>query len=206
MFHVFRVVPSQLRWWVSLVWPCSPMLSSSSTICSYFRWFLSFSISLQLSLLSSLKFHKHHISQLKPFRCLLSLSCYDYCFYLSLNLSLKANSFHPLSFWTACCSSDQSQSRLCNVPCPKVRTIRIRGFFIFQYWKENRGEQEFLFPYIPKNDSLWFPFPNYGNKFCHSLPVPEFWECFLSFPSRSWILGMFFFIHFPFPNLPFHRG
>ena len=37
MFHVFRVVPSQLRLWVSLVWLCSPMLPSSSTICSYFR-------------------------------------------------------------------------------------------------------------------------------------------------------------------------
>ena len=32
-----------------------------------------------------------------------------------------------------------------------------------------------------------FPFPNFGNGFFHSLPVPKFWE---------WI----FFIPFPFPN------
>ena len=94
MFHVFRVVPSQLRWWVSLVWPCSPMLSFSSTICSFFRWFLYLSCSLQLSLLSSLKFHIYHISHFESFRCLLSLSCNNCCFYSSLNLSLKANSSH----------------------------------------------------------------------------------------------------------------
>ena len=37
-----------------------------------------------------------------------------------------------------------------------------------------------------------FPFPNYGNAFFHSLPLPELWE---------WI----FFIPFPFLNLLFHR-
>ena len=82
-----------------------------------------------------------------------------------------------------------------------------------------RGEREFPFPSIPKNESLWFPFPNYGNGFFHSLPVPEFRECFFfipfpfpnygnlffSFPSHSRIVGMDFFIPFPFPNLPFHR-
>ena len=95
------------------------------------------------------------------------------------------------------------------------------------------GEREFPFPSIPKNESLWFPFPNYGNGFFHSLPVPEFRECFFfipfpfpnygngffSFPSRSRIVGMDFFhslpvpelwewiflIPFPFPNLLFHR-
>merc|ERR1711910_81136 len=46
-----------------------------------------------------------------------------------------------------------------------------------------------------------FPFPNFGNVFFHSLPVPEFWEWIFSFPSRSRILGMDFFIPFPFPNL-----
>ena len=63
-----------------------------------------------------------------------------------------------------------------------------------------RGEREFPFPVIPKNGSLWFPFPNFGNGFFHSLPVPEFRECLFSFPSRSRILGMDFFIPFPFPN------
>ena len=65
----------------------------------------------------------------------------------------------------------------------------------------HRGEREFLFPSIHKNENLWFPFPNYGNGFFHSLPVPEFWECFFfSFPTRSRIMGMVFFIPFPFPN------
>ena len=64
-----------------------------------------------------------------------------------------------------------------------------------------------------------FPFPNFGNAFFHSLPVPELWEWFFSFPSRSRIVGMDFFhslpvpelwewiflIPFPFPNLLFHR-
>ena len=45
----------------------------------------------------------------------------------------------------------------------------------------------FPFPVIPKNGGLWFPFPNFGNGFFHSLPVPEFRECF-------------FLIPFPFPN------
>ena len=45
----------------------------------------------------------------------------------------------------------------------------------------------FPFPGILGNDSLWFPFPNWGNGFFHSLPVPELWE---------WI----FFIPFQFPN------
>ena len=45
-----------------------------------------------------------------------------------------------------------------------------------------------------------FPFPNVGNAFFHSLPVPEVWEWVFSFPSRSRISGMFFFIPFPFPN------
>ena len=58
----------------------------------------------------------------------------------------------------------------------------------------------FPFPSIPGNNSLWFPFPNFGNVFFHSLPVPEFRECLFSFPSRSRILGMDFFIPFPFPN------
>ena len=59
-----------------------------------------------------------------------------------------------------------------------------------------------------------FPFPNFGNVFFHSLPVPEFWEWIFfipfpfpnfgngifSFPSHSRNLGMDFFIPFPFPN------
>merc|ERR1712218_459733 len=43
-------------------------------------------------------------------------------------------------------------------------------------------------------------FPNFGNAFFHSLPIPEFWEWIFSFPSRSRILGMEFSIPFPFPN------
>ena len=67
-------------------------------------------------------------------------------------------------------------------------------------WPQGRGEREFPFPVIPKNGGLWFPFPNFGNGFFHSLPVPEFREGLFSFPSRSRILGMDFFIPFPFPN------
>ena len=64
-----------------------------------------------------------------------------------------------------------------------------------------RGEREFPFPVIPKNGGLWFPFPNFGNGFFHSLPVPEFRECLFSFPSRSQILGMDFFHSIPVPEL-----
>ena len=59
-----------------------------------------------------------------------------------------------------------------------------------------------------------FPFPNFGNVFFHSLPVPELWEwvffipfpfpnCgngFFSFPSRSRIVGMDFFNSLPIPE------
>ena len=85
------------------------------------------------------------------------------------------------------------------------------------------------FPRMKASDSLSrimgmdffipFPFPNFGNAFFHSLPVPELWECFFSIPSRSRIVGMDFFhslpvpelwewiflIPIPFPNLLFHR-
>ena len=83
-----------------------------------------------------------------------------------------------------------------------------------QMGSKTRGEREFPFPVIPKNGGLWFPFPNFGNGFFHSLPVPEFWEWIFfipfpfpnfgngifSFPSHSRNLGMDFFIPFPFPN------
>ena len=46
-----------------------------------------------------------------------------------------------------------------------------------------------------------FPFPNFGNRFFHSLPIPQFWECFFSFPSRSRIEGMVFFNSLPVPEL-----
>ena len=42
----------------------------------------------------------------------------------------------------------------------------------------------FPFPSIPGNNSLWFPFPNFGKVFFHSLPIPEFREYLFSFPSR----------------------
>ena len=50
-----------------------------------------------------------------------------------------------------------------------------------------RGEREFPFPSIPKNESLWFPFPNYRNGF-------------FSFPSRSRIVGLDFFHSLPIPE------
>ena len=57
-------------------------------------------------------------------------------------------------------------------------------------------------------------FRNYGIGFFHSLPIPEFWECFFfipfpfpnygngffSFPSRSRIVGMDFFHSLPVPK------
>ena len=52
-----------------------------------------------------------------------------------------------------------------------------------------------MFFFIP------FPFPNFGNAFFHSLPVPEFWEWIFLFPSRSRILGMGFFNSLPVPEL-----
>ena len=39
-------------------------------------------------------------------------------------------------------------------------------------------------PVHPKNESLWFPFPNYGNGFFHSLPVPKLREWLLD-PYRG---------------------
>merc|ERR1712208_169966 len=45
-----------------------------------------------------------------------------------------------------------------------------------------------------------FPFPNFGNGFFHSLPVPEFWDWIFSFPSRSRTLGMEFSIPVPVPE------
>ena len=46
-----------------------------------------------------------------------------------------------------------------------------------------------------------FPFPNFGNGFFHSLPVPEFWEWFFFhslpvFKFREWNYPFLF----PFPN------
>ena len=60
----------------------------------------------------------------------------------------------------------------------------------------------FPFPASPGNDSLWFPFPKFGNGFLQSLPIPEFWEWlfFIPFPFPNFGKG-FFSIHFPFQNL-----
>ena len=78
---------------------------------------------------------------------------------------------------------------------------------IFSFHSRSRSRP---FPGIIASDSrsrisgtfffIPFPFPNFGNAFFHSLPVPEFWEWIFSFPSRSRILGMEFSIPFPFPN------
>ena len=89
-------------------------------------------------------------------------------------------------------------------------------FNLHRFWSHwSRGEQEFPFPVIPKNGGLWFPFPNCGNGFFHSLPIPEFRECpffipfpfpyfgngFFPFPSCSLFLGMDFFHSLPIPEL-----
>ena len=64
-------------------------------------------------------------------------------------------------------------------------------------WHLCRGEREFPFQSIPKNESLWFPFPNYGNWFFHFLPVPEFWECFFPIPFPFPKSGNVFFYSLP---------
>ena len=51
-----------------------------------------------------------------------------------------------------------------------------------------------------------FPFPNFGNVFFHSLPVPEFWEWIFSFPSRSQTLGMEIFHSLPVPELTISKS
>ena len=60
---------------------------------------------------------------------------------------------------------------------------------------DSRSRISGMFFFIP------FPFPNFGNAFFHSLPVPKFWEWIFSFPSRSRILGMGFFNSLPVPEL-----
>ena len=56
-----------------------------------------------------------------------------------------------------------------------------------------RGEQDFSFPSIPGNESLWFLFPNYGNGFFYSIPVPEFQECFFNSLPVDEFWDWFFF-------------
>ena len=78
---------------------------------------------------------------------------------------------------------------------------------IFSFHSRSRSRP---FPGIIASDSrsrilgkfffIPFPFPNFGNAFFHSLPVPEFWEWIFSFPSRSRILGMGFFNSLPVPE------
>ena len=67
--------------------------------------------------------------------------------------------------------------------------VRLKAFLDLKVFfrRDCRGEREFPFSSIPGNESLWFLFPNYGSRFFHSLPVPEFLECY-------------FFISIPFPN------
>ena len=52
------------------------------------------------------------------------------------------------------------------------------------------------------NDSLWFPYPNYGNGFFIPFPFPVLGNNILAFPSRSWILGTFLLLSLPVPKLP----
>ena len=99
------------------------------------------------------------------------------------------------------------QVQACFILVKNPRTARLLKKFSFfiHCCRGNilaKGEREFPFPVIPKNGGLWFPFPNFGNGFCHSLPVPEFRECLFFIPGLpvpefwEWI----FFIPFPFPN------
>ena len=44
------------------------------------------------------------------------------------------------------------------------------------------------------------PVPVHSQEWKPLIPFPELWEWIFSFPSRSRISGMFFFIPFPFPN------
>ena len=44
------------------------------------------------------------------------------------------------------------------------------------------------------------PVPGHSQEWRPLVPVPELWEWIFSFPSRSRISGMSFFIPFPFPN------
>ena len=110
---------------------------------------------------------------------------------------------------------------ICNfcfrLPKSMFTRVVVNANYEWMMWQKHhpRGEQEFPFPDIPKNGGLWFPFPNFGNGFFHSLPVPEFREWiffipfpfpnfgngFFSFPSRSRILGMGFFHSLPIPEI-----
>ena len=63
-----------------------------------------------------------------------------------------------------------------------------------------QGWAEFPFRSISKNEWLWFPLPNYGNEFFHSLPIPEFREWVFFLPTSSRTSGMELSI--PFPELP----
>merc|ERR1711994_1091871 len=84
---------------------------------------------------------------------------------------------------------------------------------IFSFHSRSRSRP---FPGIIASDSrsrisgtfffIPFPFPNFGNAFFHSFPVPEFWEWNFQFPSRSQTLGMEFSIPVPEPSkvIPAH--
>ena len=66
--------------------------------------------------------------------------------------------------------------------------VRLKAFLDLKFFRRDcRGEREFPFSSISRIESLWFPSPNYGSRFFHSLPVPEFFECY-------------FFISIPFLN------
>ena len=95
-------------------------------------------------------------------------------------------------------SNHMVASNLLHVPFKVLN--KPRNLFFGYNQHQFRGEREFPFLSIPKNESLWFPFPNYGNGFFHSLPVPELWEWIFSFPSRSRIVGMDFFNSLPVPE------
>ena len=149
---------------------------------------------------------------------------------------LLLSTFFPFSWGNAFVTMQWSANHWMNVKKEKISLLGI--FFMhcnhphtavkpLDLWNL-QGWAGIPAPSIPKNKSLWFPFPNYGNGFffCSRsrilgmfffipFPSPKCENDF-SFPSRSRIVEMifhslpvpklwkWFFIHFPFPNLPFH--
>ena len=121
--------------------------------------------------------------------CILFLSKINICAAAAAPFSLIDHCqciaiYQQLIKWSDCTICGENIAAVCKRKC------LVRG----------RGEREFPFPVIPKNGGLWFPFPNFGNGFFYSLPVPEIWEWIFLFPSRSRTLGMEFSIPVPVPE------
>ena len=133
---------------------------------------------------------KNQISMLKRRQnfhtCLLSVPRRGWPSPLTVSLTVKVSvilddfTLFSLSYWSF------------QKVCISQRTIGVCNITSFYFMPVVSGNSQ--------NESLWFPFPNYGNGFCHFLPIPESWECFFSFPSCSRIVGMDFFHSLPVPE------